>query len=497
MKNHLRSLAHSLGRLMSQPSKSRQAALKKRRMPRTRLELEPLEGRSLLSATATSTLTGFVFVDQNSSGGHDTGEASLPGISVTLTGTDNQGAAVNVTATTDLNGTYRFLNMLPGTYNLTTTPVKNFLGFDNNNVPGVNGTLGEASASNITVGDGETVNQDLGFRGLDPNFISLRLLLSTTQLSSFPFSPPGNGQNTVGPRENSAPLVKSAISDVSIPVNSADKVIDLAGVFTDPDITNSQVRFDITSQPAGAASPTKSTVTVDLFDKTAPQTVANFLNYVNRGDYNNSVFHRLATGFVLQGGGFKLNTTKPGDTSLDTIPTDPAVQNEFGASNTIGTVAMAKLGNDPNSATDQFFFNLADNSSNLDNQNGGFTVFGKVDSATDQATVASLATTPVSAQDTPFDQIPLNNFPSGSSFPADANASNFLVVNDVTVTKQDEKLTYSVVNNTNPSLVVATIKDNRLTLHYPAGQTGTATLTIRATDKLGATVDTSFTITVS
>ena len=63
---------------------------------------------------------------------------------------------------------------------------------------------------------------------------------------------------------------------------------------------------------------------------------------------------------------------------MDAVPTYPAIQNEYGISNLRGTVAMAKLGSDPNSATSQWFINLADNSSNLDNQNGGFTVFGRV-----------------------------------------------------------------------------------------------------------------------
>ena len=110
-----------------------------------------------------------------------------------------------------------------------------------------------------------------------------------------------------------------------------------------------------------------------LFDDTAPGTVANFLNYVNDGDYTNSFFHRLAYGFVLQGGGFRYI-----DGYYYYVPPDDPIENEYNQSNVRGTMAMAKTDAGPDSATCQFFVNLGDNSANLDNQNGGFTVFGYV-----------------------------------------------------------------------------------------------------------------------
>ena len=113
---------------------------------------------------------------------------------------------------------------------------------------------------------------------------------------------------------------------------------------------------------------------VQLYDTAAPITVANFLNYVNDGDYVNSFFHRLDPGFVLQGGGFTYDSVL----GFDYVPVDAPIVNEFNVSNTRGTIAMAKQAGDPDSATNQFFFNLGDNSANLDNQNGGFTVFGEV-----------------------------------------------------------------------------------------------------------------------
>jgi len=115
------------------------------------------------------------------------------------------------------------------------------------------------------------------------------------------------------------------------------------------------------------------TIRLEMLDGAAPQTVANFLNYVNDGDYANSFIHRSVPGFVIQGGGFTFSAG-----NLGNVPEDPPVVNEFNLSNVRGTVAMAKLGGDPDSATSQWFINLADNSEDLDNQNGGFTVFARV-----------------------------------------------------------------------------------------------------------------------
>lgn len=122
---------------------------------------------------------------------------------------------------------------------------------------------------------------------------------------------------------------------------------------------------------------TLGVVDIQLFDSAAPFTVANFLAYVNSGAYDSTFVHRSVPGFVIQGGGYALGAA-PNSTSP--VPARPPVANEFSItrSNLRGTIAMAKLGGDPNSATSQWFINLANNSANLDNQNGGFTVFGKV-----------------------------------------------------------------------------------------------------------------------
>lgn len=121
-----------------------------------------------------------------------------------------------------------------------------------------------------------------------------------------------------------------------------------------------------------------------LFRDRTPVTTENFLGYVNRGDYVNMVIHRWVTDFVLQGGGFTIVEGADGP-EFDSVPTQSPIVNEFGVSNTLGTISMAKLGGNPDSATSQWFVSTGANSDNLDFQNGGFTVFGRVSQGTMQS----------------------------------------------------------------------------------------------------------------
>ena len=169
-------------------------------------------------------------------------------------------------------------------------------------------------------------------------------------------------------------------------------------------------------------------IVIALYDDAAPLTVRNFLGYAGAAagsGYLGSFFHRLVPGFILQGGGF----SDAGGT-INAIPAGPPVANEFSAarSNLAGTVAMAKLGGDPNSATNQFFFNLGDNSANLDAQNGGFTVFGAVtaDTYANVQRIAALKT--VNAGGT-FSALPVQGT-VGSA----VTLANLVDVRDVTIT---------------------------------------------------------------
>ena len=113
---------------------------------------------------------------------------------------------------------------------------------------------------------------------------------------------------------------------------------------------------------------------VNLFDTTTPETVKNFLTYVDSEHYTNSVVHRVVADFIVQGGGYEFS----GEWPLTPLVANTSVKNEPVYSNVKGTIAMAKQGGNVNSATNQWFFNLENNSDNLDRQNGGFTAFGQV-----------------------------------------------------------------------------------------------------------------------
>ncbi|MCQ9373987.1 peptidylprolyl isomerase [Methyloversatilis sp. XJ19-13] len=120
-------------------------------------------------------------------------------------------------------------------------------------------------------------------------------------------------------------------------------------------------------------------ITLELDAEKAPQTVANFLAYVEAGHYNNTIFHRVIGNFMIQGGGFE-----PGMKQKDT---QAPIKNESanGLSNTVGTVAMART-SDPHSASSQFFINVGNNLF-LDKdqaQDGwGYCVFGRVSEGMD------------------------------------------------------------------------------------------------------------------
>jgi len=136
-------------------------------------------------------------------------------------------------------------------------------------------------------------------------------------------------------------------------------------------MSNPQVELHITGY---------GVITLELDAVKAPKTVANFLNYVNKGHYANTVFHRVIPGFMVQGGGFEVGMKQK--------PTDAEIENEAtnGLKNDNYTVAMART-NAPHSASSQFFINVANNgflNHTAPSASGwGYAVFGKVVSGMD------------------------------------------------------------------------------------------------------------------
>jgi peptidyl-prolyl cis-trans isomerase A (cyclophilin A) len=163
---------------------------------------------------------------------------------------------------------------------------------------------------------------------------------------------------------------------------------------------------------------TQGSMDMTLLDSEAPITVANFLAYVRGGDYNRVMFHRNAwnpttppTPFVIQAGAYAVSESG----TMTAVASKGTIANEFGSSrsNVRGTVAMAKLGGDPNSATSQWFVNM-NNNAFLDSQNGGFTVFARL-TVPGMAIADRIANLQTFHGSSPFEDLPLQEWVTGQT----------------------------------------------------------------------------------
>jgi cyclophilin family peptidyl-prolyl cis-trans isomerase len=177
---------------------------------------------------------------------------------------------------------------------------------------------------------------------------------------------------------------------------------------------------------------TQGPIDLKMLVAEAPKTVANFLAYARAGAYTDVFFHRsarLSDGrpFVIQSGGFRWISGSNG--CCAEVTSRGNLVNEFSPArpNVRGTVAMAKVGGDPNSATSQWFFNVSDNSANLDSQNGGFTVFARI-SAPGMAIVDKIAGLRVVNAGGNYSELPVDGWTTGGP----VLRSNLVVVDRVT-----------------------------------------------------------------
>ena len=265
------------------------------------------------------------------------------------------------------------------------------------------------------------------------------------------------------------------LPDISLAAGAASRPVDLDSHFNDPQASPDFAIFNTTL----------GTIPVLLTPSTTPVTVANFQNYVSKGAYDNTIVHRSVPGFIWQAGGFQLTSAS----GVASIPADSPIRNEFGASNTRGTIAMAKLGSDPNSATSQFFFNESDdNAANLDHQNSGFTVFGHVVGDPGLAVIDAIAKVPEpspSPLGSPLDQIPLRNYTAGTT----VQPSNMILIKGVT-TASEVFLTSSDA----PGVATATVQGSALTVTPVAP--GTAHITVVGYGSDGKAATDTFTVDV-
>lgn len=282
------------------------------------------------------------------------------------------------------------------------------------------------------------------------------------------------------------PEVVKTLDSVEMLSNSSGVSFELNDFFEDPDtVKAARVQTDL------------GTFDIALYERATPATVANFLRYVNdsgSSSYNGSFFHRSLSGFVIQGGGYRPSGGEAFTSVSDFLP----IANEPGLENVRGTLAMAKIGGDPDSATNEFFVSLGDNRANLDFQNGGFTVFGRIagDGMTVIDAIAALPTgnyTTITVdgitRSTLLTDCPMN----AATAPASMDQS---LLADFTEVSEIDPLAYEIINVSGDAVLSHSVDGNILELSPTGGTGGVASLTLRVTDLDGNFVDQVISVTI-
>ena len=277
-------------------------------------------------------------------------------------------------------------------------------------------------------------------------------------------------------RPPAPPLISGSFANVNVSPGVIT-FVPTAGKFADPDaadacrLTTSLGNFDII-----------------LYSLATPATVANFLNYTNAGRYDGSFFHRSPDNFVVQGGGY----VNSGSTFTE-VPKFASILNEPGIPNTDGTVAMAKSSGNPNSATSEFFVSVADNTSVLDQQNGGFTVFGRV-AGTGMNVVNAINALPrkdytvtVGGSSRTLEDVPMN---VAAPAPIAIDPTKLVKVTSVAAIPV---LRYEVLS---ADATIATVVVNGVNVNITGVAAGTTTITVRAIDLDNQMTSQMFKVTV-
>jgi len=291
-------------------------------------------------------------------------------------------------------------------------------------------------------------------------------------------------------RSAGSPVITSAFDPVNVAAGNDSPPVPLEGKFSDPD-TRSAARF----------TTTKGSFDIIFYPLVAPETVGNFLDYIDAGRYDNMFFHRVVDNekeqlVILQGGGYTY-TSEDGFKGVpkfmqETDTTKPrVVPNEPGISNVRGTVSMAKLPGKPNSATSEFFINGDDaNAENLDEQNGGFTAFGRIPGS-GMDVIDDIIGLPTKSYVVPgvaqFEALPMN----ATEAPATLEPDKLVSITGVTgapilthqVTSLDETVATAIVNG-----------DNKIVIHGVGS--GSTTVQVKATDLDGNMVSQDIAVTV-
>lgn len=284
-------------------------------------------------------------------------------------------------------------------------------------------------------------------------------------------------------RPPASPVTTAPFSSVNVAA-AATQVVAVTGKFADPD-TQSAARFVTT----------KGTFDVILYPLATPATVDNFIDYMDAGRYADTFFHRSIDKpdlklSILQGGGYKYTSAA----GFATVTKYSAINNEPGVSNLKGTIAMAKTPGNPNSATSEFFVNMNDvNVENLDDSNGGFTVFGRVpDDGMD--VIESIHNLPTNAYtlgslgSAAFTDLPMN----ASEAPKEMETDKLV---KITSAFGAPILTYTVTSD-NSAIATATVNANGTDITITGVATGSTNIEVKATDLDGNSITQDIPVTV-
>jgi cyclophilin family peptidyl-prolyl cis-trans isomerase len=281
-------------------------------------------------------------------------------------------------------------------------------------------------------------------------------------------------------RPPTAPVAVSGFSPVELAAATTQK-LSLTGKFRDPDTTS-----------AARLITTLGVVDVILYPLATPKSVKNFLDYMDAGRYDHSFFHRsVAQGslYIVQGGGYQ----NPSGSTFQRVASFAPLVNEPGISNLRGTLAMAKVGGQPDSATSEFFVNLNDvNAPNLDVQNSGFSVFGRLTEEGIKVfeTINALSrknyTISLSSGSKLLEDVPTTSTSTGSQL-----EPSHLV--KITAAGPAPILRYQVSSD-RPDLVSATLAGEEITLTAVAP--GLAKVSVKVTDLDGMSISRTFDVRV-
>ena len=344
---------------------------------------------------------------------------------------------------------------------------------------------------------GDNVNIPVAFTGFQQPDITTQQLPeglsydALTQSISGTIAETGYFQSTLTAKENdnqrkaSIGITIIDAPEVIVPLSISGfkdtdaTTINLLDVFNDPD-TESTVLIETSL----------GNVPITLFDSSAPATTENFKAYMNDGDWKDSVVHRAIPGFIVQAGGY----ISEENGAFGSVPDDPPIINEYSdlRPNACGTLSMAKLGGQPDSATNEWFVNLADNAQNLDFQNGGFTSFARI-LGNGMEVFEAIASLPqgtfgvsVDGISRTFSNWPLQQVSANSPLP-----SELVMIKDIVPVAS---MNFELVSNSRPVVAKVVLDGNSFAITHGA-ETGQTTVTISATDLDSARTEHSFTIT--